>query len=98
MRPDRLELSDAVLVVEPREAVRGDAAVRRDRDAVEVGAVRPRAHDVAVALDGHARRMERAAVRLDARLDVGFAAPSELEAFGQRRLRQLVETRARGRP
>src|SRR5262249_29800756 len=83
VRADGLEFADAVLRVEPGEAVRGDPAVRCDGDAVEVGAIRPRAPDVAVAFDGHARRRERAAVRLDSRLDVLVADRAELEAVGE---------------
>src|SRR5580765_6094122 len=86
-----LELAYAVRVVEPREAVRGDAPIRRDRDAVEICAIGPRPHDVAVALHGYARRLERAAMCLDARRHVGLAHGAELETVRNERWREIVE-------
>jgi hypothetical protein len=46
---NRLELADAVLVVGPAEAVRGEAAVRRLDDAVKRLAVRPLSANLRVA-------------------------------------------------
>jgi hypothetical protein len=91
VRSDRLELADAILVVEPREAVRGDRAARRDGDRVEIATVGPSLHHVAVALDRDARRMERAAVRLDARLHVALLHRPQLESVGRNGRRQSVE-------
>ena len=46
VRPDRLELTNAVHLVEPGERVRGDRPVGRFDHAVEVGAIgRCRAHE-----------------------------------------------------
>src|SRR5580765_4824071 len=91
MSADWFELAYAVPVVEPREAVRGDAPIRRDRDAVEICAIGPRPHDVAVALHGYARGLERAAMCLDARRDVDLAHGAELETARNEWWREIVE-------
>ena len=68
IRPDAdgLELANAVLVIGPAEAVRGEAAVRRLDDAVERLAVRPCGADLSVARLGDARGRPDVTVDRDA--------------------------------
>ena len=67
---DRLQEAEAVPDVGPRERERGERAVRRLHDAVELRPVRPLVHHVLVALDRDARRVERGLVDCNARLNV----------------------------
>lgn len=50
---DGLQLADGIVLVEPDQALGGEAVVRRFRDPIELGAVRPGRHDVPVARSGH---------------------------------------------
>ena len=84
VRPDRLELADTVRLVEPRERVRGDRAVRRLDDAVEILPVRPRGAHARIDIGAEARRAERRAVRGGARLEVGVLDRPHAVAVRQR--------------
>ena len=84
MRAHRLELADAVRVVEPGEAVGDEGSVRRLDDAVEVGAVRPGGLHVDEALDRDPRRRPDDPMQLDPRLQVGGLDGAQPVAVRQR--------------
>jgi hypothetical protein len=52
VRPDRLELSETTLRVEPSERVGGDGSVGSNRDAVQIRAVRPRIEHIRIHVVG----------------------------------------------
>jgi len=88
---DGLELADAVLLVEPRQAEGRDPAVGRLGDPVEARAVTGAGHHVPVALGDDVGRRERGPVHLYALLDVLVAADvTDDEAFGDRRIRDRL--------
>ena len=87
LRPDadRLKLADAVLVIRPAEAVRGEAAIRRLDNAVERLAVRPLSADLRVARFGHARGCPDLTVDRDTLGHVGGADRPIAEPVRERR-------------